>query len=154
VRGELVALWCLAWIPFALPSRRWAFSAVFLACGLLLRAWARLHIGAHSRGRKLACPERVVGGPYRWFPHPLYLSNVLVLLGLASCAVGPRPSLVAWALSGPVVLYATLSVAESRLLRAQAPPPRTSRQDAASGRWTSEWASVLPPILAWLWEMR
>ena len=153
-RGELVVLWGLACLPWVLPSRGWTPSVLFLFAGLALRAWARRHIGAHSRGRILACPERVEGGPYRWTPHPLYLANLLVLAGLASCAVGPRIPRVALALCGPILLYATLARAESRFLRACDPPARTSPVDSISGKWRSEWASFLPPILLWIWAAR
>ena len=150
-RGELVVLWSLGCLPWILPSRGWRPSAVALLGGLALRAWARRHIGAHSRGRILACPERVEGGPYRWTPHPLYLANLLVLAGLASCAIGPRASRLAMALSGPILLYALLAREETRLLRLRNPPARTSPVDAISGKWRSEWASFLPPLALWLW---
>jgi len=119
-RGELVVLWNLAFLPWILPSRGWMPSAFPLLAGLALRAWARRHIGAHSRGRILAYPERVEDGPYRWIPHPLYLANLLVLAGLASCVLGPRPPCLALALAGPAFLYALLARAESRLLRQRA----------------------------------
>lgn len=150
-RGELVVLWGMACLPWILPSRGWTPSALFLLAGLALRAWARRHIGAHSRGRTLACPERVAGGPYRWISHPLYLANLLVLAGLASCVLGPTTVRVALVLAGPALLYALLARAESRLLRRQDPPARTAPLDAVSGRWRSEWASFLPPILLWTW---
>ena len=151
IRGELVVLWGLACLPWVLPSRGWTPSAVLLLAGLALRAWSRRHIGPHSRGRILSCPERVAGGPYRWIPHPLYLANLLVLSGLAACAIGPDPLRLALALSVPVLLYAVLARAESRLLGTLDPPQRISPLDAGSGKWRSEWASFLPPILLWTW---
>jgi len=57
-------------------------------------------------------------------------------------------------LSGPVLLYAALAVAETGFLRREAPPVQRARQDAASGRWVSEWASFLPPLVVGLLEMR
>ena len=149
-RDLLLAGWCVCWVPFLLPSRGWLPSFLPLAAGLALRAWARRHIGPHSRGRKLECPERSTGGPYRWFPHPLYLANLLVLAGLACCAVGPAPVRCAAILSGPAVLYALLAHAESRLLRSRDPAARSVPFDAATGRWRSEWASFLPPLALWI----
>jgi len=150
-RGELIVLWSLGCLPWIIPSRSWRPSALLLLAGLALRAWARRHIGAHSRGRILTCPERVVGGPYRWISHPLYLANLLVLAGLAACVAGPRPGRLALALSGPILLYMLLARAESQLLHGRNPPVRTSPVDAVSGKWRSEWASFLPPLLLWIW---
>ncbi len=153
-RGELVVLWGLACLPWILPSQAWVPSIIPLLVGLALRAWARRFIGAHSRGRILSCPERVSGGPYRWVAHPLYLANVLVLSGLASCVIGPHPLGIALALSGPVLLYAFLAREESKLLAKANPPSRTSPVDVTSGKWRSEWASFLPPLLLWLLATR
>lgn len=149
-RDVLVSAWCAVWIPFLLPSRAWTPSILPLLLGFALRAWARRHIGPHSRGRTLACPERSTGGPYLWFPHPLYLANLLVVLGLAACATGPSPARLAAILSGPVLLYAALARAESRLLRATDPPARRIPLDPTTGRWRSEWASFIPQALVWI----
>lgn len=153
-RDALIVAWCLGCIPGQLPSAAWGFSAVPLVAGLSLRAWSRRHIGAHSRGRILSCTERSTTGPYRWFPHPLYLANTLVLAGLAACLAGPDPVRVALLLAGPTALYLVLAGAESRLLRSTRPPSRSAPVDASSGRWSSEWASFLPPVVAWLLAMR
>jgi len=153
-RDALIVVWCLAWLPVLLPSARWGLSLGPVLVGLSLRAWARRYIGAHSRGRILSCAERSTGGPYRWFPHPLYLANLLVLTGLAAGLTGPRPPIVALVVSGPVLLYVFLARAESRLLRTVLPPDRSTPLDPTSGRWASEWASFLPPIAAWLLAMR
>jgi protein-S-isoprenylcysteine O-methyltransferase Ste14 len=153
-RGELVVLWCICWLPMLLPSRHWAPSATAVLSGLALRAWSRRFIGAHSRGRIPSCPERVVGGPYRWISHPLYLANLLVLAGLGSCALGPDPLRLAAVLSGPACLYLVLARTESRLLGTENPPERSAPLDARSGRWRSEWASFLPPVALWLWAVR
>jgi protein-S-isoprenylcysteine O-methyltransferase Ste14 len=153
-RGEFLVLWGLASLLWILPSQGWIPSIIPLLTGLALRAWARRFIGAHSRGRILACPERVAGGPYRWLSHPLYLANVLVLSGLASCLIGPHPLRITLALSGPTLLYLVLAREESKLLALANPPSRTSPLDASSGKWRSEWASFLPPFLLWFLAAR
>jgi len=149
-RGEIVVLWCLCCLPVVLPSRHWAPSGAALLFGLALRAWSRRFIGGHSRGRILSCPERVVGGPYRWVAHPLYIANLLVLSGLGSCALGPEPLRLAAVLSGPACLYLVLARTESRLLEIRDPPVRTAAVDARTAKWSSEWASFLPPLALWL----
>ena len=35
---------------------------------------------------------RVVSGPYRFVPHPVYLGNLVVALGLLLCAAPPAPA--------------------------------------------------------------
>lgn len=151
-RGELVTLWCLAWVAIGWPSRAYGPSLALLATGLGLRIWARRHIGGHSRGRTMACPCRVQEGPYRFFPHPLYLANCLVLAGLGLEFLGPGPRLAGF-LAGPLALYSILASGESKLLSRTAPPPATPL-DASTRRWRSEWASILPPIAAWLLGLR
>jgi protein-S-isoprenylcysteine O-methyltransferase Ste14 len=36
-----------------------------------------MHIGEHTRGSELVCPEIVSTGPYKHIKHPLYLSNFM-----------------------------------------------------------------------------
>lgn len=149
-RGELIGLWCLG-ATFACWSGRGGRASMLpLVAGLGLRIWARRYAGSHTRGRRMAAPYRAVGGPYRYFAHPLYVANVLVLAGLAWRLAGERPIAVAIALSGPVVLYVVLARAESRLLRQTDAQERLLPVDAAGGRWKSEWASILPPLVAWV----
>lgn len=149
-RGELIALWCLGVALLSWPARGGFLSLVPLSAGLALRVWARRHAGAHTRGREMSAPYRAVGGPYRFLPHPLYAANLLVLTGLAWRLLGDRPLLIGLSLCGPVVLYAVLARAESRLLTQQAAVATNRPLDARAGRWTSEWASLAPPVLAWV----
>lgn len=110
---------------------------------------AALRRSAHPRppdGRSL--PHD--GGPYRWLDHPLYLANLLVLGGLAWRLVGDRPFLVLASLCGPLALYALLARAERQLLNRTLAPATNLPVDARSGKWTSEWASILPPLAVWV----
>lgn len=148
-RDRLVGAWGLVAIAASWPPRSWLPSAVPLVLGLLLRLWARAHIGPHSRGRILSSPERCTGGPYRFLSHPLYAANLLVLLGLASALVGPDAAVLA-ILSGPTVLYILLGRVESRRLRELDPPIRNHPLPRAERKLRSEWASLVPPVVLWL----
>ena len=60
------------------PPAPFAFWWVpLLAAAFFLRFWARKHIGEHSRGSEIACPEIVKTGPYKYIKHPLYISNFM-----------------------------------------------------------------------------
>jgi hypothetical protein len=39
-------------------------------------------------------------------------------------------------------------------VRTSAAPDRNRPHTAASGRWASEWTSLLPPLLLWAWAIR
>ena len=72
-------------LPIALP---------LFTLSLLLRVWARSHIGSHTRGSTHEADYLVTSGPYRWMRHPLYVSNtgfafslVLFHLGLTWMAL-------------------------------------------------------------------
>lgn len=147
-RGELLAAWGVVALAFQWPPQGCRVSAALLLAGLALRAWARRHIGPHSRGRELSCPERSVSGPYRFFGHPLYLANTLVVASLSLALAGPG-WLAALLVAAPAVLYAHLARAESNFLQAHPSSERSTPHDAKSGRWKSEWASCLPQIAAW-----
>lgn len=149
-RGELIGLWCLATTIACWSGRGGWASLAPLVAGLGLRIWARRYAGSHTRGRKMAAPYRAVGGPYRYLAHPLYVANLLVLGGLAWRLAGDRPLAIAIALAGPLVLYVVLARSESRLLRQTKANDRLLPVDAATGRWKSEWASIFPPLLAWV----
>jgi len=78
-RGQLTALLCAGLL--LLPSASFGFAGyigvLLFVLAFFLRVWARMHIGEHSRGSELACPEIVKTGPYRYVKHPLYISNFM-----------------------------------------------------------------------------
>lgn len=149
-RGAIAAVLGLAALAIAYPPRPDPRSSLLLAAGLALRLWARRHIGGHSRGATVSAPYRAAGGPYRFLSHPLYAANLLVVAGLLGALCGAHP-LLALALWLPfLVLYAALAAIESRHLRLVSPPVRRDPLPPADRRTRSEWASVVPPLAAWI----
>jgi len=122
------------------------WSLAVLLMGLGLRLWARGHIGLHSRGSHLEAPYRSVGGPYRYFSHPLYLANSLVALGLLGAG---SPCGAAVLATIPVFFFYTiLGLGENAFLG------RVERLEKchfiAIKGWSKEIWSVFPPLLGWL----
>jgi len=75
-RGIITAL--LGVLLLLLPPAPFeCIGTALLAVAIFLRIWARMHIGEHSRGSELACPEISKTGPYKYISHPLYLSNFM-----------------------------------------------------------------------------
>ncbi|MCL2207113.1 MAG: hypothetical protein FWB90_03345 [Fibromonadales bacterium] len=75
-RGIIAAF--LGVLLLLLPPAQFEYIWIplFIAA-IFLRIWARMHIGEHSRGSELSCPEIVKTGPYKFIKHPLYLSNFM-----------------------------------------------------------------------------
>ena len=65
--------------------------------------------------------EVVLGGPYRWVRHPIYLGYLLVLLGMFLTAYTPRMLMVCL---GAVALLVWRARLEERLLSAHSPTYR------------------------------
>jgi protein-S-isoprenylcysteine O-methyltransferase Ste14 len=148
-RGELLAGWGIAAAVLAWPAKGCLTSLPLLLGGIALRIWARRHIGPHSRGRNLSCPERSTEGPYRFMRHPLYVANLLVVASIALSLTGPTWQFLV-VLSGPSILYAFLASAENRFVAASNAPVRSTIHDSVSGKWRSEWASTIPQACVWL----
>lgn len=84
------------WIPMPLyalalagfdPSRprvgEAASGLALVSAGILLRAWARVHVGRSSDTRRLHARRLVQSGPYARTRNPLYLGNLAIASGLA-----------------------------------------------------------------------
>jgi len=89
-RGLLTALLCAGLL--LLPSVPFGFAGyigiLLFVLAFFLRVWARMHIGEHTRGSELACPEIVKTGPYKYIKHPLYISNFMAGTALAFLHAG------------------------------------------------------------------
>lgn len=64
------------------------YFAVLAAWGLLLSAWAVYSLPAGTSLYPVRIQQPTTRGPYRWFAHPMYCGNVLLVAGLAGVAGG------------------------------------------------------------------
>ena len=88
--------------------------------GLALSVYAILWLG-RSMGIVVSVREVVLGGPYRWVRHPVYLGYVFVLVGMFLTAYTPRMAIV---VLGAVALLVWRARLEERLLRTHSPAYR------------------------------
>jgi len=148
-RGLFTAL--LFFLLLLLPSAPFEFAGyvgiAFFTLAFFLRVWARMYIGEHSRGEKLACPEIVKAGPYRYIKHPLYLSNFMVGVAFAFFHAGfSLGTLVFCAIYG--CFLASLAYKENKFLISgsvsHVPCPKQSViKSIISDRFTWLWQIVM-----------
>lgn len=73
----------LALLRFARPHRRtWFLGLPLIALGECLRLWSLMHIGPTTRTRKISADCLTTSGPYAYSRNPLYLANLLKVLGI------------------------------------------------------------------------
>jgi len=58
-----------------------AVPVALTVLGLVLRSWAAAYIGKGSRGTMIAAEYRIINGPYRFYRHPIYFGNLLLVYG-------------------------------------------------------------------------
>lgn len=66
-------------------------TAVWSTClvvGLVLGCWALRSLPAGTCLQPVAIQQRSSRGPYRWLDHPMYVGNVLLVVGAAGLAAG------------------------------------------------------------------
>jgi protein-S-isoprenylcysteine O-methyltransferase Ste14 len=106
----------------------WSLGLLFFLSGTVLRFWAQRHLQYRTgRQRKLA-----VTGPYQYVRNPVYLGNVLVLIGLAVLCelVWAVPLVVLW--TG--LVYASAVKFEAARL---------------AGRYGADYERYCEAVLAW-----
>lgn len=109
----LAALGCALAAAAQPTPASWAVGVPVLLAGLALRGWAFHHLGPAGRTRHPEPPSgRVVTGPYALVPHPVYLANYALALGLVLVA-DPPPVGLAVFLGAVAVLYGVLARRES-----------------------------------------
>jgi len=143
-RGVVLAGAGLALALVAKPTASsWALGTPVIVLGLALRGWAFHHLGSVGRTRDPAAPGgRVISGPYAVLPHPVYLANYLVALGLVLTAE-PGPILLALFLALVAAVYGLLARREGAQVADL--PARPSASMGLAGVARSErstWASV------------
>jgi protein-S-isoprenylcysteine O-methyltransferase Ste14 len=87
VLSSLVAIGVAFWTRSSLPLSRWVGKPlgefVFLV-GMAVFIWAVVHLKGSFYGTIAPVTDEMVkSGPYRWVRHPLYLSMLITLLGIA-----------------------------------------------------------------------
>jgi hypothetical protein len=142
-----------------------------LVLGLAVRFWASGYIGIDGRVRDIGARQRIVSGPYRLLRHPLYVGNMLLVLGML---VAMRPAL--WlsviVVVGFVAEYALIISVEERQLasvefsrsqnsegrsqkaevQTDRPSPESmvhGRESFVAGRALVEWRTWLVTGAAW-----
>jgi protein-S-isoprenylcysteine O-methyltransferase Ste14 len=86
-----------AWIPKDIAK---PLGMLVLALGMLMFVWALLYLKGAFLGNVLPVTDTLVTtGPYHWVRHPLYLSMVVALRGLALGLGSP------WGLAGVLALF-------------------------------------------------
>jgi len=88
----------------------------FIIAGLVLRGWAAGYIGSDARARFISASRIVRSGPYRFFPHPLYLGNLLIVSGML-ISLQPVVWLAFAVLIGFLIEYGLIAQAETTFLR-------------------------------------
>lgn len=77
-------------VPFiwhgAMAPSLWAFGALTVTCGELLRLWGVAAAGAETRRRSRAVRQLVTCGPFAWLRNPLYFGNFFIWTGFSVIA--------------------------------------------------------------------
>lgn len=113
--------------------------------GLGLRYWAAGYIGPDSRASGFVCYKRVVSGPYRYFRHPLYLGNLLLVIGMLFALTPPFWYKLA-VLVGFILAYGAFALTEQRLL-SDIPGSQPGFDRTAA---LTEWSTWISAGLGWL----
>jgi len=158
-RGWISAIMaCILWV--GVPLQIHYLWLLLLIPAVLLRIWARQYIGSHSRGFEWDAPQLVVGGPYRYLHHPLYISNGLMGVSLAFYWGGTQGITFLWSFFW-VAWYCLLAFAENRYLQhrwgdswsqweGRAAPERTFGQAFRADVWTWIWLGSVFAFIEWM----
>lgn len=158
-RGWISASMALVFF-LGVTANRCSYWLLLLFPAILLRIWARQYIGSHSRGYEWDAPQLIVGGPYRFLHHPLYVSNALMGVSLAFYWGGIQILSILWSFIW-IAWYGSLAFAENRFLqnrwgdawrdwKGQAIPERTFWQALRADFWTWFWLVVILVSIEWM----
>ncbi|GHV14857.1 hypothetical protein AGMMS49938_11730 [Fibrobacterales bacterium] len=117
-RGTIAAVLALVLLAFPPSPEISVLALPFFLSAFALRIWARMHIGNHTRAAELACPEIVKTGPYKYFKHPLYLSNALAASAFAFLHLGISPTAFAFIFTYAAFLTILAKKEENFIMRA------------------------------------
>ncbi|MCL2100830.1 MAG: hypothetical protein FWH22_03870 [Fibromonadales bacterium] len=146
-RGLLTAL--LGVLLLLLPPAPFEFIGIpFFIAATFLRVWARMHIGEHSRGAELACPEIAQSGPYKYAKHPLYISNFIAGTSLAIFHAGFSLGTLIFCLVYGIFL-SFLARKENLFLKSSPKSPISNPQYPQS----SVIKAIINDRFTWLWQV-
>jgi protein-S-isoprenylcysteine O-methyltransferase Ste14 len=124
-------------LPIPRESGRILGGAIFLL-GMGAFTWIVAHLREAFLGEVAPVTDRLIkNGPYHWVRHPLYLSMIIVLLGIAFAFRS------LWGVVGVVVLFLPAVVYRAKL-----------EDEALSRKFGSNWedyASNTAFLFPWLW---
>jgi protein-S-isoprenylcysteine O-methyltransferase Ste14 len=115
-----------------------------LGAGLALRFWAMGFIGIAARTSEVGVERRVTGGPYRLLRHPLYVGNLLLVLG-ALAALRPVLPMVLAVVALFLLEYGLIVATEEKALASVS--STESRFEIANA--LHEWRTWLATGAAW-----
>lgn len=123
VIAELPMVWRQGWLPHSFrdilrpfyvqqPSQWNALSIVFLLAGNLLVVWALWHL---RRSFSILAEARapVFAGPYRFFRHPMYLGEILAVIGIV--CLSPSVATIFLATAFVVLMVMRTKIEERKL---------------------------------------
>ena len=79
----LVMTFCF-WNEYENDFITWSVGPSIMALGFVIRVWATKHIGKRIRRKYKESRRRllIVTGPYRYVRNPLYIGNIVAMMGL------------------------------------------------------------------------
>jgi protein-S-isoprenylcysteine O-methyltransferase Ste14 len=95
----------------------WMVGLPFVLLGETLRVWSLCHIGPTTRTREICADRLVCSGPYAHVRNPLYLANMLKVLGILLAAGLPGSAFLVVAFY--LLEFATIIPYEENFLRKQ-----------------------------------
>lgn len=119
---------------------------ILIIPGLLLRFWSAGYIGRESRKPRIDASRIVVGGPYRYFRHPLYSGNFALVAGFV-ITLNPPLVIGILVLFGYLVIYGLISKAETEFLSQTQPLPQKTEFRIPDALW--EWQTWLVTGIAY-----
>ncbi len=120
---------------------------LLILLGIIGRFWAVGYLGNSARNNVIGGQVIVRNGPYRFFPHPIYLSNLFLVLGMLLALNSPL-----W-ISGVVIFgffveYGVIARTEERFLKSTGLPEVKRRFSWHNG--LVEWRTWLTVVGAYL----
>lgn len=148
-RGTIGGLALLLVLALGRPTVTTCLRGVpLLLAGLAVRFWAMGFIGIAARAAEVKVQRRVTCGPYRLLRHPIYVGNLLLVLGIL---VALSPALVV-AIAVVVMFlleYGLIVVSEEKVLATAVPAPARFRLANALHEWRTWLATGIAFGLAW-----